>query len=203
MKPFYTSETERHGAHARLRELIRAQSLRFGSFQLASGGTSHFYLDLRRTTTHPEGAYLVATLVMDRLEAEWPDALGGPSLGADPIVGAVAALSHLHGQPLPTFIVRRGIKDHGLQRQVEGHLPDNSQVALIDDVITRGGSMIRAAQVVRETGARVTRVLTLLDRMAGGTESLAREGLIHESLFQLTDILTPEEIERAPAAEQP
>ncbi|MBM3318881.1 MAG: orotate phosphoribosyltransferase, partial [Candidatus Eisenbacteria bacterium] len=103
MKPFFPNETERRGARARLRELVRENSVRFGRFQLASGGESHYYLDLRRTTTHPEGAYLTSLLLLDRLRDAWPDAAGGPSLGADPIAGALAALSHLHGEPLRTF----------------------------------------------------------------------------------------------------
>ncbi len=194
MKPFFASETERKGARARLRELIREHSLEFGSFRLASGGHSHFYIDLRKTTTHPEGAYLVSTLILDRLQASWPDAAGGPSLGADPLVGALAALSHLYGHPLRTFIVRSTSKEHGLGRLVEGHLHAGDRVVLLDDVVTRGGSLIRAARVVREQGAQAVRALTVLDRQNGGPELLAREGVQLESLFVLGDILTPEEI---------
>ena len=194
MKAIFESETERRGARARLRDLIREQSLAFGNFTLASGATSHFYLDLRRTTTHPEGAHLAATLLLDRFWEDWPDAVGGPTLGADPIIGALAALSHLHGRPLPGFIVRSTTKDHGMQRPVEGHLNAGSRVVLLDDVMTRGGSLIRAAQVVRDQGAKVSRVFTILDRLAGGSEALAREGLEHESLFLLNEVLKPEEL---------
>lgn len=200
MKPIFPNETERKGARARLRELIRKHSLSFGSFRLASGEVSHFYLDLRKTTTHPESAYLVAILLMDRFQEEWPDAAGGPSLGADPLAGALAVLSHSHGRPLPTFIVRRGIKDHGLQRQIEGHLNKGDRVVLLDDVITRGSSLVRAAEIVREMGAHVTKVLTILDRQAGGSAVLGRQGLTHESLFVLSDIVTRDE-QKAPTAE--
>jgi len=202
MKPLFPNETERRGARARLRDLIREHSLEFGQFTLASGGTSHFYLDLRRTTTHPEGAYLVACLLLDRLQSDWPDAAGGPSLGADPMAGALAALSHLHGQPLRTFIVRSRAKDHGLSRAVEGHLQAGDTVVLFDDVVTRGGSLVRAARILHEAGAKVTRALTILDRLNGGTDQLAREGVQLESLFVLTDILTAAEIE-APAQAAP
>jgi len=199
MKPFFDTETERKGARARLRELIREHSLAFGEFTLASGATSHFYLDLRRTTTHPEGAHLVATLLMDLVKDSWPEAAGGPSLGADPMAGALAALSHLHGAPLKTFIVRSGVKDHGTQRQIEGHLKSGDEVILLDDVITRGGSLVRAAEVVREAGAKIRLVLTILDRQAGGAENLARAGLSLQSLFQLSDIVSPEEQAAPPA----
>lgn len=198
MKAIFETDTERRGARARLRDLIREQSLTFGSFRLASGGTSHFYLDLRRTTTHPEGAHLAATLLLDRFWEDWPDGVGGPTLGADPIIGALAAISHLLGRPLPGFMVRANTKDHGTQRQIEGHLAAGSRVVLLDDVMTRGTSLIRAAEVVREQGAKVSRVFTILDRLAGGGEALAREGLEHESLFLLTDVLKPEELEPRP-----
>jgi len=194
MKPLFPNDTERRGARARLREVIREHSLEFGDFLLASGGRSHFYLDLRKTTTHPEGAYLVATLLLDRLDGVHPDAVGGPSLGADPMVGALATLSHVHGRPLRTFIVRSSAKDHGLGRMIEGHLRQGDRVVLLDDVATQGGSLVRAARVVREHGAQAIGALTILDRQSGGVERLAREGVQLESLFVLSDILTPEEI---------
>jgi orotate phosphoribosyltransferase len=203
MKALFQNETERRGARARLRELLRENSLSFGSFKLASGGTSHFYLDLRRTTTHPEGAYLASLLILDRLRGDWPDSAGGPSLGADPIAGALAALSHLHGTPLRTFIVRAAAKDHGTGRAVEGNLHRGDRVVLLDDVITQGGSLIRAARIIREEGAEVARSLTILDRLNGGADRLAREGIAHESLFQLTDILSPDEIAGPPAGTPP
>ncbi len=193
MKKLFSSESERLGARARLRELIREHSLRFGSFTLASGATSHFYLDLRRTTTHPEGAHLVGLLLLDRLESDWPDAAGGPTLGADPMAGALAVLSHVHGQPLPTFIVRAGTKDHGMQQQIEGHLESGWRAVLMDDVITRGGSLVRAVKALREREVTVDRALAILDRQAGGEEILGREGVALEALFRLSDILSPEE----------
>jgi orotate phosphoribosyltransferase len=194
MRPLFPNETERKGARARLRELVREHSLEFGDFLLASGGRSHYYLDLRKTTTHPEGAYLVATLLLDRLQSSWPDAAGGPSLGADPMVGALAALSHVHGRPLRTFIVRGSAKDHGLGRLIEGHLREGDRVVLLDDVVTQGGSLARAARVVREHGAQAVRALAILDRKSGGGERMAREGVQLESLFVIEDILTSEEI---------
>lgn len=200
MKPLFDTETERKGARARLRELIREHSLRFGDFTLTSGAKSHFYLDLRRTTTHPEGAHLVAILIMDLLKSDWPAGAGGPSLGADPMAGALAALSHLYGASLPTFIVRGAAKAHGTQRQIEGHLTPGGRVVLLDDVVTRGGSLVRAAEVVREAGAEIQRVVTILDREAGGAEALARAGLSLASLFKLDDIVTPQEQAGAPPA---
>jgi len=199
MKPFFVTDTERRGSRARLREIVREQSLAFGNFTLASGATSHFYIDLRRTTTHPEGAYLVATLLLDRLRDDWPDAAGGPTIGADPIAGALATMSHLHGNPLPTFIVRSATKDHGTQKRVEGHLKTGDRVILLDDVITRGGSLVQAIRAVRELGAEVQKVMTILNRNAGGDEVIANEGLTIDSIFELHDIVTVKEQEGAHA----
>jgi len=199
MKPFFVTDTERRGSRARLREIVREQSLAFGNFTLASGATSHFYIDLRRTTTHPEGAYLVATLLLDRLRDDWPDAAGGPTIGADPIAGALATMSHLHGNPLPTFIVRSATKDHGTQKRVEGHLKTGDRVILLDDVITRGGSLVQAIRAVRELGAEVQKVMTILNRNAGGDEVIANEGLTIDSILELHDIVTVKEQEGAHA----
>lgn len=193
MKPFFASASERAGARARLRDLIREHSLKFGQFTLASGGTSNFYLDLRRTTTHPEGSYLVSSLILDQLQNDWPDAAGGPTLGADPMAGALAVLSHLHGNPLPTFIVRSNTKNHGTQQLVEGHLYEGNRVALLDDVITRGGSLLRAIDHVSDLGAKVIRVMTILDRQAGGGDALAAKGLKLEAIFKLSDIVSEAE----------
>ncbi|MBD3236402.1 MAG: orotate phosphoribosyltransferase [Candidatus Eisenbacteria bacterium] len=201
MKSFFDSDTERRGARARLRDVIREHSLAFGSFTLASGGRSHYYLDLRKTVTHPEGAHLVSTLLLDRIQTWRPDAAGGPTLGADPIAGALAALSHLHGAPLRTFIVRSHAKGHGTGRQVEGNLQSGDRVVLLDDVITRGGSLIRAARIVAGLGAEIVRVLTILDRQEGGGAAIEREGLQLESLFTLPDILSAQELEGPPQGE--
>ncbi len=202
MKRFFDSDTERRGARARLRDLIRQHSLRFGQFRLASGGMSHFYLDLRRTTTHPEGAYLTAYLILDRLGKDWPDAIGGPTLGADPIVGALAALSHLHGAPLPAFIVRSTAKSHGTRQDIEGHLPEGGRVLLVDDVMTQGGSLVRAAEAVRARGCEVARAIVILDRGAGGRSRLEEMGITCESIFALEDVLKPEEMVPPGAAEK-
>ncbi len=193
MKPFFTTDTERLGSRARLREIVREQSLKFGTFTLASGATSNFYIDLRRTTTDPEGSYLVAALLLDRLRDDWPDAAGGPTLGADPIAGSLATVSHLHGNPLPTFIVRSATKDHGTQKLVEGHLQKGDRVILLDDVITRGGSLVRAIKSVREVGGEVIKIMTILNRNAGGDEAIAKEGLTIDSIFELPDIVTVKE----------
>jgi len=160
----------------RLRRLLRAESLMFGDFTLASGRKSKFYFDSKKTTLLPDGAYLVAAemLRMIRERGIRADAIGGMTLGADPIVCPVAALSHVEGPPLRAFIVRKEAKSHGTGRAIEGNLPPGSRVIVVDDVVTTGGSTLKAIEAVEAAGHEVVAVLCLVDRREGGAELLAR-----------------------------
>jgi orotate phosphoribosyltransferase len=160
----------------RLRELLRTESLMFGDFTLASGRRSRFYFDSKRTTLLAEGAYLAAVEVLATLRRHHvnADAIGGMTLGADPIVCPVAALSHLEGPALRAFIVRKESKDHGTSRRIEGNLTPASRVVIVDDVVTTAGSTLQAIAAVEEAGHRVVAVLCLVDREEGGAEKLAR-----------------------------
>ncbi len=161
----------------RLRELVIEKSVRYGYFVLASGSESSYYFDGRLTTLWPEGALLVGRKVFEVISRRGGvDAIGGPTLGADPIVAAVVLTSQLEGKPIPGFIVRKEPKRHGTQRHVEGHLPEKGTVALVDDVITTGGSLIRAIEVVESAGCRVGKVVVLLDRNQGGSIELRKRG---------------------------
>jgi len=160
----------------RLKELLREHSLMFGEFTLRSGKKSNFYFDSKRTTLLPEGAYLVAAEILRLLRAAGieADAIGGMTLGADPIVCPVAALSHLEGPPLRAFIVRKEAKEHGTGRQIEGILEPASRVVVVDDVVTTAGSTLRAIEAVEAAGHTVAAVVCIVDREEGGTEQLAR-----------------------------
>jgi len=174
----------------RLKTILREQSVRTGEFTLASGKKSDFYVDGKMTTLHPEGAYCVGRLIFERLRGRGFKAQGGLTLGADPMAAAVAAVSHLEGEPLPAFIVRKEAKGHGTSKQVEGHLPAGPvNVAIIEDVTTTGGSALKAVEAVRAAGARVGVVITLVDRQEGGAENLARAGVPFESIFTREEIL--------------
>ena len=160
----------------RLRELLRSQSLMFGEFTLASGRQSHYYFDSKKTTLLPEGAYLAAAEMLSVIERHGirADAIGGMTLGADPLVCPVAALSQIAGRPLKAFIVRKETKGHGTERTIEGNLDPQSRVIVVDDVVTTGGSTLRAIEAAEHAGHTVVAVLCLVDREEGGAELLAR-----------------------------
>jgi orotate phosphoribosyltransferase len=160
----------------RLKQLLKEKSLMFGDFTLASGKKSKYYFDSKKTTMLPEGSFLTAAEILIVLKENdiAADAIGGMTLGADPIVCPVAALSHLQGAPLRAFIVRKEAKDHGTGRQIEGGLEPRSRVVVVDDVVTTGGSTLRAIEAVESAGHRIVAVLCLVDREEGGTEKLQR-----------------------------
>jgi len=159
----------------RLKHLLREHSLLFGDFTLASGKKSSFYFDSKRTTLLPEGAYLTAAEILRILREAGisADAIGGMTLGADPIVCPIAALSHLEGPPLRAFIVRKEAKQHGMGQQIEGALEPRSRVVVVDDVVTTAGSTLRAIDAVEAAGHTIVAVVCIVDREEGGTEKLA------------------------------
>jgi orotate phosphoribosyltransferase len=160
----------------RLKQLLKEHSLMFGDFTLVSGKKSSFYFDSKKTTLRPEGAYLVAAEILEMMRDRGihADAIGGMTLGADPMVCPVAALSHIDGPAIRAFIVRKEAKEHGTGRQIEGDLEAGSRVIVVDDVVTTGGSTLRAIEAVEAAGHEVVAVICLVDREEGGSEKLAK-----------------------------
>ncbi len=173
----------------RLKEILIHESLLRGEFVLASGQKSSFYLDVRRTSMHPEGAALCAELILDEIADLDVAAIGGPVLGAAPLVGALAAMSHARGRPLPAFLVRKEAKGHGTAKLIEGNFPVGRPVALVEDVVTTGGSVLRAVAVARGEGAQVSRVVCVVDREQGGAEAFAEQGVDFRALFRVSELL--------------
>ncbi len=167
----------------RLMELVKEKSLTYGDFTLSSGIKSPYYFDGRMTTLSPEGAYLVGKKVFQLLKEDDIQAVGGPTLGADPMVVAVTLVSYMEGKPIPAFIVRSELKKHGTRRHIEGNLPAAGRVAIVDDVITTGGAIFKAVWVVEEEGCRVGKVVVLLDRNQGGSDELRKSGYDVEALL--------------------
>jgi orotate phosphoribosyltransferase len=172
----------------RLRELIRREGVRLGEVKLSKGGTSTYYIDCRMVTTHPEGAFLIGEIILDMLAGEKLDAIGGPTLGADPIVGAVCYASFCRNQPLPGFMVRKATKEHGLQKMIEGHLPQGARVAIVEDVLTTGGSVLEAIREVEKAGGRVARIIGIVDRLQGAREKFEAAGYRFTPIFTKTDL---------------
>lgn len=176
---------------AQLLVLLKRDALKKGNFVLSSGKASSYYLDGRVITLTPEGAYLVARIILEMIKKREVYAVGGPTLGADPIVGAVAAVSHLEKVPLRTFIVRKAAKEHGTQQQVEGpKLKSGDRVILVDDVATTGKALIEAKAALDKIGAVIVGAIVIVDREEGARENLSAAGLKLESIFSRSDILS-------------
>ena len=173
---------------AKLKALLEKEALKRGNFVLSSGKTSNYYLDGRVITLNPEGAYLVARIILALIKERKIDALGGPTLGADPIVGAVACLSHLQDIPLKTFLVRKSVKEHGTQRQIEGpQLNPGAKVILVDDVATTGKALVEAKLALDKIGVKVESAIVIVDRQEGAVENLSSCGVKLESIFSIRD----------------
>lgn len=174
----------------RLIELLQRDALKRGTFTLASGRTSHYYVDGRKLTLSAEGAALIGAGVLELLLKEFPvDAVGGLTLGADPIVGATLALAAGAGLGrLRGFLVRKEAKGHGTGRLVEGSLEPGSAVAIVDDVATTGGSSLQAAKAAQALGCKVMVVIAVLDRLEGAAAAFAARGLPFRALLTIRDL---------------
>jgi len=174
----------------RLRAILLEKSVVRGrEFKLASGKTSDFYVDARVTTLDAEGAALCGRLFFQMLAAYEIDAVGGYSIGADPIVAAIAVISYQEKRPLPAFIIRKEEKAHGTRKMIEGNFRAGMRVALFDDVITSGGSIIKGAKQVEAEGGKVDVVMAVLDRQEGGRETIEGHGYKFLSIFTKKDLL--------------
>ncbi len=156
---------------------------------LTSGRTSTYYIDAKMTTLDPQGANLAARLFLEVLKSYDIDAIGGFTLGADPIVSAVAAISVETERPLPAFIVRKEPKKHGERKMIEGPFKTGWKVAVVDDVVTTGGSTLKACKAVEEEGGKVVLTLALVDRLEGGRENLEKNGYTFVPLLTREDLL--------------
>lgn len=173
----------------RLLQLVRERAYRDGlDITLASGKKSTFYINGKKVSLHPEGLWLIAHLMLDALR-RYPDvtAIGGLTLGADPIASAIAALSFESGQNLSAFLVRKEAKGHGTGSRIEGDLAKGQRVAIIEDTVTTGGSAMKAIEAVREVGAVPVVVLTIADREDPDAAAFRSE-------FQLVPLVTLSEI---------
>ncbi len=192
----------------RLKALIKEKCILHGDFLLSSGQRSNIFFDCKRATLDPEGIHLIATLILKiikRLATEDRrpiDAIGGPTIGADPIVGHVAGLSWVHAgspvarrpasaarasaaQPIRAFLVRKANKDHGTQRLIENDIPKGARVVIVEDVVTTGASTLQAVRQAEEAGLDVAAVISVVDREQGGAKTLT--GYRYYPLYKKAD----------------
>jgi orotate phosphoribosyltransferase len=178
---------------ARLLDLLRQLSFERRKVVLASGKESDFYVDCKRTALTAEGHVLVGRLLFDRIRRVAPlvRGVGGLTLGADPLASAVALTSFLEGAPVDAFIVRKEPKGHGTGQWIEGRrtIPDGSRVAVLEDVITTGGSALKAVERCRSEGLAVVGCWALVDRQEGGREAIEAQGVPVDALFTRADFL--------------
>ncbi|WP_149495933.1 orotate phosphoribosyltransferase [Roseiconus lacunae] len=172
-----------------LLRLLESEALQRGEFTLASGKKASYYLDCRRITLHPQGANLVAAGMLETIQAsgDLPAAVGGMAIGADPITASIVMLAGQQELPLKGFMVRKEPKGHGMGRQVEGPVEAGQEVVIVEDVITSGGSALKAVDAAEAFGLKVREVIGIIDRLAGGEEAFAKRGLMLKTLTTIRD----------------
>jgi orotate phosphoribosyltransferase len=191
------NDSHPNSSRDRLLEILKAKSVFFGDFTLASGAKSTFYIDCRLTTLDGEGATLIgeilAPMIREKAQELGVDmsGVGGLTLGADPISLATAMASHRAGDasPLRAFVVRKEAKDHGKGKQIEGGFSDGDTVVAIDDVITTGGSTLKAVDAIEAAGGKVAFVAVLVERGTDGRANIEGRGYPVISVFSQEDLL--------------
>ncbi|HTU23641.1 MAG TPA: orotate phosphoribosyltransferase [Gemmataceae bacterium] len=172
----------------KLFQLLRDRSFQRGTFRLASGAMSDYYIDGKMVQVFSESAHLIGEVLYERTKDLSVDALGGLEIGAVPLTTAAVISYHLHGRTMEGFWVRDRAKSHGTRKVVEGNLKPGTRVAIVDDVITTGGSSIKAIKEVREMGCEVVVVLALVDRLQGAAKSFQDEGIAnYQAVFTIRD----------------
>ena len=158
-------------------------------FKLASGKTSRVYIDCKKTTCNARGKVLIGNLIFDRISNLDVNAIGGLTLGADPIANAVSYASEIKGLPVNTFIVRKEAKKHGLRKTIEGDVNAGDKVIIVDDVITTGASTIQAIKKAKTFGLQIVKVIVLVDRQEGGKENIEKTGIPCESIMTKSELI--------------
>jgi len=169
--------------------LLRERAFRRGRVVLASGKESDYYFDMKPAMLDPDGAALMADLILNEIQGLSVDAVGGLEMGAVPLIAPVAMKSPEHGRYLPGFFVRKAVKDHGTKKRVDGNDIEGKSVVILEDVTTTGGSAMDAVKAVEDAGAKVALVISILDRGEGAAELYAQAGIPFKSLFKAEEFL--------------
>jgi orotate phosphoribosyltransferase len=169
--------------------LLRERAFRRGQVVLASGKESDYYFDMKPAMLDPDGAALMADLILNEIQGVSVDAVGGLEMGAVPLIAPVAMKSPEHGRYLPGFFVRKAVKDHGTKKRIDGNDIEGKSVVILEDVTTTGGSAMDAVKAVEDAGAKVALVISILDRGEGAAELYAQAGIPFKSLFKAEEFL--------------
>ena len=168
--------------------LVRHRSLKFGEFTLVSGKKASYYLDGKQVTLDPHGAKLIAEGILEMIVGrDMPTAVGGMSIGADPITASVVTMSAVNGTPISGFMVRKEPKGHGTNQHIEGPVKPGDKVVIVEDVVTTGGSSLKAIKLCEDYGLEVTGVIAIIDRMEGGVAAFSQAGYKLSSLLSIED----------------
>ncbi len=171
--------------------LVKAKAYHEGDIKLSSGKMSRYYLDARAVTLSSEGAYLAGSLIFDMVKGLKVKAVGGPTLGADPMVGALAVVSFQNKNPINTFLIRKTPKAHGRMLQIEGPaLEAGDEVVLLDDVATTGGSLIDSIEILKKMNVIVRQAIVIIDREEGAGENLSKYGCQLTSIFKAREFFS-------------
>ena len=176
----------------RLAQILVDRSYMEGDFTLASGKKSDYYFDCRQTSLHPEGAWLIGSLFTEMLADLDITAVGGMTMGADPLISATSVASYLKGCPLAGLIIRKAVKDHGTGRYIEGlaNVTAGDKVAMLEDVVSTGGSVLQACDRVRDAGLEIAVICCVLDRGEGGREKLLEAGYQVRAIFTRPELVS-------------
>lgn len=175
----------------RLAQILVERSYMEGDFTLASGKKSDYYFDCRQTSLHPEGAWLIGSLFNEMLKDLPVKAVAGMTMGADPLISSTSVVSHLNGRALSGLIVRKAVKGHGTGRYIEGlaNVEKGDMVAMLEDVVSTGGSVLQACERVRDAGLGIVAICCVLDRGEGGRETLQEAGYEVRAIFTRPELV--------------
>jgi orotate phosphoribosyltransferase len=172
-----------------LKRILKERSVLRGDFTLVSGRKSSYYINGKMTTLNARGLYLGAKLLLDRFEGLEYGGFAGPTIGADPIIGALLTLCAQRGLEREGLLIRKEPKGHGTKSLIEGHLTDGMRVILLEDVATTGGSLLKAAEAIKNEGGTVVGIYTIIDREEGAAENISKAGYTFSSLFTVRELL--------------
>ncbi|MFH1767873.1 MAG: orotate phosphoribosyltransferase [Candidatus Omnitrophota bacterium] len=174
----------------KLLKIIKKDAFFKKKIKLSSGKTSNYYIDIRRVSLDSQGLYLTSKIIWEMIKKDKPTAIGGPTLGADAIIGGVCVLAHKEGKKLKVFIVRKTPKKHGRQNLIEGkELTPKDRVVLIDDVATTGASLVKSFEILKEAKVKVIKVIVVVDREEGAKEAFSNLNYLFQPIFTKSDLL--------------